>query len=446
MKAPVQRPQGQETVSQEGLLLSAVDRIARSSNGWAAVHLHLSKLRPHNRQDGHLRIVQRILEPLIQSYRDQLFLLSNSDIMILCRDSPLGDIQNIVHRLRALFAKDPLTYADQGDGRDHFCSTYDLGRDFAAFQTLAERLNAEARRRAQEKRGGQATTRIDPKTLGAVLERMAQADISRLIRRQAAVDMSDRNAAKVEFHEFYVSIADLQRAVAPQTNLLGDRWLFQHLTQTLDQRMLAMIARLNLQKMPPGISLNLNLSTVHSPGFRGFMRWLGDRARLVVEVQVHDIMADLERYFEARDILRAQGHRILIDGVTLLTLRLMDITEYDADLIKIHWSPDLAEAEPAAEIAQAFAGIGWERGILGRCDTETAVHWGIGQGFTFLQGRYIDAILAAVTMSRCDKAAACTLQHCVLRHGVIASPVRAECGNLDMLDASPVFRAPRQRT
>ena len=45
------------------------------------------------------------------------------------------------------------------------------------------------------------------------------------------------------FEEIYVRIADLQKPLMPNVNLAGNRWLFQHLTQSLDLRVLSILSR-----------------------------------------------------------------------------------------------------------------------------------------------------------------------------------------------------------
>ena len=101
-----------DVVTQESLLLGAVERVGRFAQGRIAVHVHLSRLRPQNRQDGHVRIALRMLEPMVNAYRGQMFLLTNSDIVFMLKDANLTDVENMIYKLRALFSKDPLTFAN----------------------------------------------------------------------------------------------------------------------------------------------------------------------------------------------------------------------------------------------------------------------------------------------------------------------------------------------
>lgn len=447
MNVPVPGAAGPEVVTQESLLLGAAERISRIRHGRLAIHVHLSRLRPQNRQDGHIRIALRMLEPMINAYRGQMFLLGNSDIVFMLKDPNDTDVENMVFKLRALFSKDPLTFTDSGDGRDNFCTWFDLGgSDYEAFVDMAREAAEEARKRSRDKAGARvAPAAIDAKGLGAVMERLAGMDVAGLVRRQSAIAIIGDSTAEVLFQEFFVSIADLQKTLAPDTNLVGNRWLFQHLSQTLDLRVLGALQSMSLRTRPSVYSLNLNISTVLSKAYTDFDAAVGHASGISVELQVLDVLADSRGYYAARDKLRESGHTVVIDGLNELTLQFMDVTLFDADLYKLTWSPEMREGEHGDIVAAALMPVGADKLLLARCDSEAAIQWGLGQGIQKFQGRYVDAMLAAYTMAGCNKASACTLGQCIARHAVIAGPLRGECGNNDMLDSSPVMRAPKAR-
>ncbi len=447
MSMPMPGGGGPEVVTQESLLLGALERIARIRHGRLALHIHLSRLRPQNRQEGHIRIALRMLEPMVNAYRGQMFLLSNSDVVFMLKEPNLTDVENMIYKLRALFSKDPLTFLDTGEGADGFCTWFDLGSDdYARLVENTKTANDEARKRARARASAAAEIRpIDANSLGDFLQRLAGADISPLIRRQAAMVVNERINATVMLQEMFVGTTELQKAMAPDINLLGNRWLFQHLSLALDQKVLAALREPPLRSLPEMVSLNLNIASVLSPAFAAFAKAMAGRTRVGVEVQVLDALADSRGFYRARKSLRDEGHTLIMDGLTELTLRFMDVSQFDADLYKLHWSPEMRESEHSRIVALALAAIGPEKVILARCDTEQAIHWGLGSDIRRFQGRYVDSMLAAYTMAVCDKASACTLGQCIMRHFVVSGGPRPECGNLDMLDSSPVMRAPATR-
>ncbi len=431
----------QEVITPENLLFDAVERIGRIREGRMALHIHLSRLMPQNREESKIRIAFRMFESMVDVYRGQMFLLTNSDIVMICKDARLADLDAIVYKLRALFSKDPLTYSDGDTGEDRFASFYDLGGEYDAFFQECHQLLAGAKKRIADQRTATVIHDLDAGHLATVLQRIAGTDIAGVVRRQACIRITEKNTAEVAFQEFYMSIFDLQKVLAPDVNLLSNRWLFQHLSQELDLQVLAVLQQASFRKLPAAFSVNLNMATVATPVFQRFLAAMRGRAGVLVEFQLMDIFGDLDGFFRTQDALRAQGVATVLDGMNAITLQFMDAELYRTDFVKVTWSPDMATEEQSAELANALGPVGFERVILARCDTEASIAWGLRNGVRHFQGRFLDSMVAAVTMTQCDKASACTLAQCTQRHGVIAGRPRAECGNNDMLDAFPPLKS-----
>ena len=437
-------PGGPEIVTQEHLLLDAAERVGRIRDGRMAVHLHLSRLRAQNRQEGYLRVAGRMLEPMVSAYRGQIFLLSNSDIVFLVNQPNPADLKDHIHRLRGLFAKDPLANDDSGDGLDLFCTLYDLTFDYDPFITMVKSALAEARSRG---RGSQAPDLkpLDAVGLSGVLERLTMLDASPFVRRQSAITLGGGGPAQVLFQEFFISVADLQKAIAPDTNLLANRWMFQHLSATLDRRLLEAMRRMRLRQVPPFMHLNLNVPSLADPAFQALDMSLPEEVGLGIEVQILDVLADSRAFFEAKARLKERGRHLVIDGLNEATLTFMEVGRTGADLYKLDWTPEMKEPHRRDTILSALKHVDPAKLLLARCDSEAAIAWGLDHGVAKFQGRYIESMLAATTMGLCDKAAACTLAQCTNRHGVISGTLRNECGNTLMLDTPPAMRPPARK-
>ncbi|AVM72981.1 hypothetical protein [Magnetospirillum gryphiswaldense] len=432
----------QEIVTSENLLYDAAERVGRIREGRQALHLHLSRLLPPNREEAKIRIAFRMFETMVDMFRGQMFLLTNNDIMLICKDARLADLDAIVYKLRALFSKDPLTYAEV-DGEDRFVTFYDLESEYDSFFAVCAQLLNEAKKRVVQNRNAAPVQPLDARNLTKVLERIGVTDIAGVVRRQPCVRFSEKQTAEVAFQEFYMSIMDLQKILAPDVNILANRWLFQHLSQVLDLRVLSVLQDAGFRKTPTAFSVNLNMATIETQMFRQFEAAIRGKAGLVVEFQLVDIFNNLDGFFRARDYLRARGHKTVLDGMSPITLQFMDAERYDCDYVKINWSQDMADDVVTAELHHALGPLGFQRVILARCDTETSITWGLNQGIHYFQGRFLDSMVAAVTMAQCDKASACTLVQCNQRHGVISGRLRVDCGNNDMLDTFPPLKALR---
>lgn len=443
MSASVFGDRPQEIVTPESLLFDAAERVSRIREGRLALHLHLSELLPQNREDAKIRIAFRMFESMVDMFRGQMFLLTNNDIVLICKDARLADLDAIVYKLRALFSKDPLTYAESADGDDRFVTYYDLEAEYDPFFTVCGQLLDQAKKRQADARTAPQIQQLDARNLNRVLEAIGTSDIAGVVRRQPCVRFSEKMTAEVAFQEFFMSIADLQKALAPDVNILSNRWLFQHLSQVLDLRVLSVLGDAGFRKAPVAFSVNLNMATINTPAFQNFEAAIRGRAGLVVEFQLVDIFNNLDGFFRARDFLRSHGHKSVLDGMSPITLQFIDAELYDTDFVKVNWSNDMADEVVTGDIHQALGPVGFDHIILARCDSEAAVAWGLNQGIRHFQGRFLDSMVAAVTMSQCDKAAACTLAQCTQRHAVISGRPRVECGNNDMLDAFPTLKALR---
>jgi hypothetical protein len=438
-------PGGPEIVTQEHLLLDATERVGRIRDGRMAVHLHLSRLKPQNRQEGYLRVAGRMLEPMVSAYRGQIFLLTNSDIVFLVNQPSPVELKDHIHRLRGLFAKDPLANDDSGDGLDLFCTLYDLTFDYDAFITLVKSALADARTRVRAPQTA-ALKPLDANALSGVLERLTMLDAAPFVRRQSAIALGGGAHAEVIFQEFFVSVGDLQKAIAPDTNLAANRWMFQHLSATLDRRLLEAMRRLRLTRAPAAMHLNLTIPSLLDPAFQAFEQSLPEDMGLGIEVQILDVLADSRAFFEAQRALKARGRHLVIDGLNEATLTFMEVGRTGADLYKLDWTPEMREPHRRDSILAALKHVDPAKLLLARCDSEAAIAWGLEHGLHKFQGRYIESMLAATTLGVCDKAAACTLAQCTSRHGVISGPLRQDCGNNLMLDTPPAMLTPARKT
>jgi len=433
----------QEIVTSESLLFDTAERVGRIREGRQALHLHLSQLLPQNREDARIRIAFRMFESMVDMFRGQMFLLTNNDIVLICKDARLADLDAIVYKLRALFSKDPLTYSEGDDGVDRFVTFYDLEMEYDTFFAVCADLVAQSKKRVADARTAPQVVPLDSRNLARVLERISGTDIGGVVRRQPCIRFVDKTHAEVAFQEFYMSIGDLQKILAPDVNILANRWLFQHLSQVLDLRVLSVLQDGGFRKLPTAFSVNLNVATVETPVFQQFEAAVRGKAGILVEFQLVDIFNNLDTFFRVRDRLRRNGHKTVLDGMSPITLQFIDAELYEVDFVKVAWTADMADDVVTADVLNSLRPVGFDHVILSRCDTEASIEWGLHQGFRHFQGRFLDTMVAAITMAQCDKASACTVQQCNSRHAVISGRPRAECGNNDMLDLFPPLRTAR---
>ena len=396
-----------ESPNEEGVLLEAVRRIEPDPKGYFGIHIHLSKLRQQYRQDRYIRIAVRSFDTLTFNHEATLYVLTNSDVVLLCHDVPVEELDQPLNRVRTLFSEDPLTFGEEGTLDDRFTNWYDLSQpaDYATFVALVEDIVDQAQPR-RPRDAGDGTGRamagepLSPANLTAINERLQRTHIADLIRRQSAVVVHPGAQGEVLFREHYVSMIDLQRRVCPDVNLFGNTWLFQFLTETVDRRLLSVLSQSEYAPADEAISLNLNVSTVVSSAFQKFHEKARERAdKVVIELQTVDIFADMGAYVQARDWLQDQGYRVLIDGLNPLSLQFFDPSHLHADFVKIIWTPEFLggiDDQRMSEMQDVVRDAGKEKVILVRVDSEEAVVWALNLGIRRFQGHYIDRLVEAM--------------------------------------------------
>lgn len=402
MKAP-----GSEVTSEEFKLLNRLRSIEDERAGYYVVHVHLSALRPSNRKPHFINIVARSFDNLRNNYDINLFMLDNADLVLLCKDVPVEEIDPAMHKARQLFSEDPLTDSEDGSIDDRFSSWYDLSQpgDFNAIsESLAQLIQeaTERQRKAAELLSPNALPGdiIMAKHVHEITLRLQSVELDDLIYEQAAVVIHPGGKADILFREQFVRMTELQKRIAPKINLFGSNWLFQYLTETIDRRLLGIIAKRHIELKAEPVSLNLNIATVLGREFQNFHQKVGAHCdRIVIELQMIDLVADVSSFFDARDLLQEKGYRVLVDGLSPLSLQFFDPALLEADLIKINWGQEFKNDDSRSRVSdmrQVVKNVGKDNVILGRVDSEDAVMWALNLGVRRFQGFYIDTVVDAM--------------------------------------------------
>lgn len=383
-------------------------RMSDARAGAYAIHVHLSELKASNRKPHYLRIAARSFENLEHAYEAALFRMTNQDLVLSCRDVPIEEIDEVLFKVRALFSDDPLTAAEEGSLEDRFTIWYDLSieEDYANFKEIVADLTVQAERIKEEqeraKKAAEAARNLTgaaltPKNLAGINQKLQNTRISDLVRQQPSVSIMPPKVGQILFREYFVSMADLQKRVAPDVNLFSSNWLFQYLTETVDKRMLVIVGRRDFDQSNDPISINLNISTVLSQEFQHFHRAVGDHAeKVVIEIQLTDIFADVNGFHYARESLQSRGYRVLIDGLTPISLQFFNPGILMADFVKVTWGPEYAgevAGQHMTEMKEVISSCGKNSVILARVDSEDAIAWGLTLGIMRYQGYFVDKLI-----------------------------------------------------
>ncbi|MBM3570579.1 MAG: EAL domain-containing protein [Alphaproteobacteria bacterium] len=397
--------------TQEQALVDTVDRLERFRQGRRAVLIHLSKLKPHFRQEHHLRVAAATFETLINTFKGHLFRLGNGDVIVICQGATKDQMNEVITRLRTLFADDPLSQTSDDSLGDRFCTWYDLETQYDSFRSLAKNLFAEN----EERRAAAASNVVPPSQggergkpvpiakepepmagphLGRLHDIVKGLDVTPLVRKQPICAVIGNADPVAVFHEVYVSIPDLQRTVMPQVNIASDRWIFQYLTSMLDRRMLQLLPTMEATLSQP-CSVNLHVATLLSQEFLEFETRVkqSSRKQIIFELQAIDALSDMASFLFACDFARDRGYRLLIDGLNFLSFPQVKRRNLGVDLIKMAFTPEMLDTTNPKRKERIIAGVqraGLDRVIMTRVDNEAALEYGASVGISLYQGRLIE--------------------------------------------------------
>ena len=395
--------------SHEYALLDFCQRLYNRGESRMAIHFHFSDLKAGNQREHHMRIALSTLEEAVSSFEGRVFIMGSNDMVTIVRQASLEDIHEIIGRLRALFKSDPLVMRPgAGSGQDNQLATvYDIAENYDHFAAMVKELHQMDQGRSRPGRQivdqngfgvDNAPQPMTPEQLSRLEETLRRADLSNVFRRQAVCQIKGNTPPRPLFMELYISIADLARVVAPDIQIASNRWLFQHLTETLDRRMLAILARGDDKTLKSSYSINVNVSTILGKEFLAFDASLTDETRktLVIELQIADIFSDYDSFVFARDFMKERGYRVCIDGIDHGILPMLNRKYMGVDLIKLVATKYFNEGDdPLAqqEIAQAVEKFDPKRIILCRCDNDSMIRTGQLMGITLFQGRFLDSLM-----------------------------------------------------
>jgi len=396
-----------KALGQDRLVCDHLQGLGRNRRDVYAAQIHLSRFKLIESQS---RAVGKALRPLADlAARDgsALFRLSNTDLVLVCRGIPLSDMDAAVSRVRQLFRGEVTAEAGAGRFDDPLVTWFDLSKsaDHSTLLATAEALSTETAARARNKPGNLSPNDIrrplDPMNLSAIGRKLRETRIAELIRQQTAIEIRPGGDGRPLFRETYVSMSELQNRIAPGVNLLEGTSLFRYLTEKLDKHVLTTVPRRGLARGREPISLNLNISSLTSGEFHLFHKEQnGAPGRPVIEIQLIDILADIEAFAAARDTLQGHGYRVLVDGLSPLTLEFFDVSRLRADFVKICWSReawDDLSSDRTTYVREVVARTGAQKMLLARVDCDDAIKWALELGVTRFQGHFIDKLIKAMT-------------------------------------------------
>ena len=391
---PPRRATATPFLGTEDTLFTYVDQLAEARAGQRAMIVHLSRLDRSHRNDKHLQIVANMLQQVMDQYPGRLFALSNGDVVAICKGITRRAFDETTELFRYLFNDDPL--AAESVQRADFCALFDLEIDYQQFLSALEDIRETALRQSR------ATARVTPQLatsgvrsprIDEVVRSLARIDVTSLVRRQTVWRLSPAQPPDPISDEIFISLDRVRKAVGTTAEFTTDRQLLHDLLLWLDQHLLATVARYHASVMRP-LSVDIHLATLLSAAFDDFDKnpAVQTRDRIIFEMQLSELAADLPAYLSATKRLQDRGYRRCLDGVSHHALLYINFRRLDVDYVKVAWDDALLQIDDEAmrDLREAIADCGSERIILTRCGRRQAIDVGRAMGIELFQGWQVD--------------------------------------------------------
>ncbi len=397
------------------LILDYLMRIEKDLDNYQALCIFIHKL-----QSQKIRMMQRqelieTFENVIKKSGGEIFGLPNDDMVVIFNKLAHDEILACLVKVRFMFHDDAFLQNAFDLESAKFVQFFELGNGATDFKLLIKSVSennvtngaTSLSAPLKEKNGimpsfmkGPRKLRreLTPAMLAKVQKALSMADFSSLIRRQSVCAVIGKSPPQMLFDEVFVSIADLRDTLLPDVDLTANPWLFQHLTETLDKRVLVSISRHDDGSLTNNFSINLNVSTILSDEFLEFDDNINAsmRSSIVLELQLADIFSDVKAFMLAKTFAQYRGYKICIDGITVDKLKYINRENLNSDLIKIIWHPTFMDVISEDKHFTDYVNKAERaRMILCRVDDPQAVEVGNSLGINLYQGRYIQRLLLA---------------------------------------------------
>ena len=364
--------------------------------------LHFSRLNTQHSGSGPRRIAVNILTDHYRNTDAYIFLCDDHEVVVVHPEGDTATLHHALHKVRYLFADDPLAYTDFGEENPAFATCYTLPAEWEACLAWIHPRQEDTALAHALLHTQPSVPVPTPPTLSTVdalhilTRHIPTLDIAPALQLQPVCAIRPGTAPTPLWHETYIHLSHFYSLAGLPPGISFPDSLFGYITELADSKLLEHLAARTQTPPTSPLSINLNISTILAPEFVALDATLSAawRKHMIIEVQLTDIFASMDAFHAARDILRSTGYRVCIDGITPHTLCHVDRMALACDVMKVRWCGPSAWADiPYDTLQTAVQQSGPHRIVLCRCDHAQAITFGQRFGIGLFQGRYVDGLL-----------------------------------------------------
>ncbi len=419
-------------------MVDYVKQLRRHTEGRRAVHIRLSALEKHFREEHYRLFAASALRSVITRFGATMFALPNADLVLITKDARVDDIDPALNTIRRKLRESHLIASlDPVQGvSDEFVVWFDIEKAYEDFKAYVEQLAAllqlgeaaneaesqamegpalRLRRPAQQDMPVMLRTpshvrmmpvnplpkefqerHLDPEMLLMLTKAMQGVDVAGLLRRQMVkAILGDAPPMPVLEHKFVPRSLVYETLLTNSRILSENRWLSGYLDDHLGHQVLASTPSMS-NEVSMASSIKVTSASVLSASFDLFEKSLGKhpRSKVVLEFGPGDIVTNPVDYQEASRHVIALGYRISVGDLHPLAFLSLDVEPMQAAFVKI-LKPrgnisDWLNGKTEVALQNKIERIGKARVILDGCEEKTDIDLGHLLGITLFQGHAVD--------------------------------------------------------
>jgi len=419
-------------------MVDYVRQLRRHTEGRRSIHVKLSQLEKHFREEHYRRFTASALRPLVTNYGATMFALPNTDLVLIANGAPVETIDTLLMHVRRKFRESHLMAdIDPVQGvSDAFVQWFNLETEYEDFRSYMEGLAEaiikdappeavkdldfkpakkspgmlEISSRAPERLSPSAKVKMvpievpireledrvfDPELVVQMVKAVGAADVGGMLRKQRVMAILPGGQKQdVMIHKYVprdVVFEKLLEAPVKGENV----WLDGYISDLLASRVLFSTPNMQNDKSIAS-SIRVTLRSIFDGSFDAFVASLGglSKSKVIVELSAQDVLANFEDYHRAHARLDLDGFRLMLADVELTALLWLRYESFDADFVKTRLprkpAGEWLSAGIEAKLKEQIKNIGQARVILDGCTASEDVELGMKLGITLFQGSAIE--------------------------------------------------------
>jgi hypothetical protein len=421
-------------------MIDYVRQLRRHTEDRRAIHVKLSRLEKHFREEHYRRFAASALRPLITNNGATMFALPNADLVLMVQGARVDSIDTLLNHVRRKYRDAALLQnLDPVQGQsDAFVEWFELEEDYVGFRKYIEALGqslmgnaeTEAATSAGTQPDGKKTTPgrleilaretqrlapskkvkmvpidapvreeenrdIDPELLVQMVKAVRNADVGGMLRKQRVLAvLAGGQRQPVMIHKFVPRDVVFERLLnAPVSG--ENVWLDGYISDLLASRILFAAPNMANENSIAS-SIRATIKSIFDGSFDEFDQSLGaqPKSAVIVEFSAPDVLANFDLYKKAHAKLESAGFRLMISEVEIPALLWLNYASFEADFVKLR-APHLPEgewlsADLESHLKRQIKNIGQARVILNECEKAEDVALGQRLGITLFQGAAVE--------------------------------------------------------